>query len=179
MDTDIHNEVITETDPARRRELVADTWQAKRGRMKEVCSTCHTPDYVNNFYVQYDDFVVLYNEKFAKPAQAIVDALRREELITRPEFDEEIEWTWFTLWHHEGRRARHGASMMAPDYAHWHGMYEVAERFYMQLLPQAEAICDAAERSGRTAAASAVRDVIQGILRRPEHRWKDAAQEPR
>jgi nitrate reductase NapA len=26
--------------------------------------------------------------------------------------------------------------MMAPDYAHWHGMYEVAERFYMQLVPQ-------------------------------------------
>ena len=25
--------------------------------------------------------------------------------------------------------------MMAPDYTHWHGMYEVAERFYMELIP--------------------------------------------
>ena len=24
------------------------------------------------------------------------------------------------IWHHEGRVARHGASMMAPDYTHWH-----------------------------------------------------------
>ena len=64
------------------------------------------------------------------------------------QFDEEIEWTWFYLWHHEGRRARHGASMMAPDYAHWHGMYEVAERFYMELIPQAREI-DQARRGRR------------------------------
>ncbi len=29
-------------------------------------------------------------------------------------FTSKIEWTYFLLWHHEGRRARHGASMMAP-----------------------------------------------------------------
>ena len=32
-------------------------------------------------------------------------------MITPANFDEEIEWTWFYLWHHEGRRARHGAAM--------------------------------------------------------------------
>ena len=88
--------------------------------MKDVCLHCHTPDYVNSFYTQYDDFVVLFNEKFAKPGKKIMDALLAQNLITKPAFDEKIEWTWFYLWHHEGRRARHGASMMAPDYAHWH-----------------------------------------------------------
>jgi hydroxylamine dehydrogenase len=34
--------------------------------------------------------------------------------------------------------------MMAPDYTHWHGMYEVAERFYNHLLPQAQAIVEKA-----------------------------------
>jgi hydroxylamine dehydrogenase len=77
----------------------------------------------------------------------------------------------FILWHHEGRRARHGASMMAPDYAHWHGMYEVAERFYQQLIPQARELAHQAEVAGKSAEAAAVRQTIDDILARPEHQW--------
>ena len=171
MDTDAQHRVVTETDPAKRAAQIADTWLAKRNRMKDVCLHCHTPDYVNAFYQQYDDFVVLYNEKFAKPGQSIMKALRDQKLITPADFDEEVEWTWFYLWHHEGRRARHGASMMAPDYAHWHGMYEVAERFYMQLIPQAREIAHKAEEAGRKAEAAAVLQTIEEILKRPEHQW--------
>ena len=45
--------------------------------------------------------------------------------------------------------------MMAPDYSHWHGMFEVAERFYQELIPEAR---DSREgrRRGRTAQAEAV-----------------------
>ncbi len=171
MDTDINHKVVRETDPEKRRGLIADSWQDKRDRMRQVCTHCHTGDYVDAFYKQYDDFVVLYNEKFAKPGQAIIAALHEQELLTATSFDEEIEWTWFYLWHHEGRRARHGASMMAPDYAHWHGMYEVAERFYQELIPQARELADHAEEEGNADAANAVRAVIDGILARPEHRW--------
>ncbi len=172
MDTDVHHKVVTETDPAKRAAQIHDTADAKRTRMKNVCSTCHTPDYVNSFYTQYDDFVVLYNEKFAKPGGAIMQALLDQGLRTKTEFDEEIEWTWFYLWHHEGRRARHGASMMAPDYAHWHGMYEVAERFYMELVPQAREIAAHAAASGKEAQAAAVTAVVDAILARPEHAWQ-------
>ena len=31
----------------------------------------------------------------------------------------------YYLWHHVGRRARQGAAMNAPDYAHWHGFFQV------------------------------------------------------
>ena len=175
MDTDIHGHVVKETDPAKRQELIHDTWQNKRDRMKEVCSHCHTPDYINGFYKQYDDFVINYNEKFAKPGQAIMAALHEEGLITKANFDDEIEWTWFYLWHHEGRRARHGASMMAPDYAHWHGMYEVAERFYQELIPQAREIVEHAEAEGKTAGAEKVKQLIEDILARPEHAWFESA----
>lgn len=171
MDTDLNHKIVTETDPAKRSSLIADTAEAKRARMKDVCSHCHTPDYVNSFYKQYDDFVVLYNEKFGKPGQMIVKTLREQKLITPTEFDEEIEWTWFYLWHHEGRRARHGASMMAPDYAHWHGMYEVAERFYQQLIPQAREICRHADADGKKEQAKIGLDLIDNILKRPEHQW--------
>jgi hypothetical protein len=178
MDTDAEGNVVKATDPQERRRLVVDTWQQKRDRMKQVCTHCHTEHYVNAFYQQYDEFVINYNEKFAKPGQQIMASLRQQKLITELEFDEEIEWTWFYLWHHEGRRARHGASMMAPDYAHWHGMYEVAERFYMQLIPQAREIAERALAEGKTEAGQAVLNVIDAILARPEHAWYVPAKRP-
>ena len=64
--------------------------------------------------------------------------LRKAGKLAPPQFDENIEWVYFLLWHHEGRRARHGAAMMGPDYTQWHGFFEVAHRFYMEFLPEAE-----------------------------------------
>ncbi|MCH8828954.1 MAG: hypothetical protein IID45_05190, partial [Planctomycetes bacterium] len=117
-----------------------------------------------------DDFINNYNEKFGKPGLKIITALRENKLITATNFDEKIEWTWFYLWHHEGRRARHGASMMAPDYAHWHGMFEVAERFYQHLIPEALKIVEEKAKT-MPVAAGKVRTVIAEILKRPEHAW--------
>lgn len=171
MDTDIDGHIVKETDPEKRQLLIVDSAQDKRNRMKAVCSHCHTGDYLNAFYQQYDDLVILYNEKFAKPGLAIMNALLDQGLRSPTQFDEEIEWTWFLLWHHEGRRARHGASMMAPDYTHWHGMYEVAERFYMGLIPQAREIAHEARQHGETQQAAAVETAIDAVLARPEHQW--------
>lgn len=171
MDTDVNGKIVTATDPNERRELTTDTAAAKRARMKEVCSHCHTPDYVNAFYDQYDNLIILYNEKFAKPGRSIMGALAENGLLSKTQFDEEIEWTWFYLWHHEGRRARHGVSMMAPDYTHWHGMFEVAERFYIELIPQAQELVAEAREHGNEEAALAVEATITEILARPEHSW--------
>jgi hydroxylamine dehydrogenase len=174
LDTDAHGKVVTESDPDKRRELVTFSAREKRANMQQVCLHCHTQDYVGAFYKQYDDFIVLYNEKFGKPGQSIMAALTAQGLISKTQFDEEIEWTWFYLWHHEGRRARHGASMMAPDYAHWHGMYEVAERFYMQFVPQAREIAAHAASEGKEEQAAAALAVIDEIMARPEHQWQQA-----
>ena len=171
MDTDENGAVVKETDPEKRRALVVESAEVKRNRMKNVCGHCHSPDYVNGFYKQYDDFLLLYNEKFGKPGKAIMTALEENGLISPTPFDEEIEWTWFYLWHHEGRRARHGASMMAPDYAHWHGMYEVAERFYTKLIPQARELIHHARSNGKATEADTVDRLIEDILSRPEHAW--------
>jgi hydroxylamine dehydrogenase len=175
MDTDAAHKIVTEADPDKRKGLVADTWQAKRERMQAVCTHCHTSSYVEGFYKQYDDLVVLYNEKFARPGTKLMKALKEQALVTAPDFDDEIEWTWFLLWHHEGRRARHGASMMAPDYAHWHGMYEVADRFYNQLIPQAKELVEKARKSGKRKQAQVVAAIIDEILSSPENAWLSAA----
>jgi hypothetical protein len=178
MDTDRNNKLVNATDPDERRALIHDSAEQKRTRMKQVCSHCHTPDYINAFYHQYDDLVVLYNEKFGKAGQQIMAALGEQGLLSKTQFDEEIEWTWFFLWHHEGRRARHGAAMMAPDYVQWHGMFEVAERFYVELLPQARELTAHAAANGLGTQAAAVNHVIDAILARPEHPWfKEGAEE--
>jgi len=113
-------------------------WRKKRAAMQDVCVRCHSKGFVENFYKRFDAAVELYNEKFARPAQAVMDELYQDKLLTKTPFDEKIEWTFFELWHHEGRRARHGASMMGPDFTQWHGFYEVAKHFYFKFLPEAE-----------------------------------------
>jgi formate-dependent nitrite reductase cytochrome c552 subunit len=115
-----------------------DDWEVRRDAMEDVCTQCHSQSYVDSFYQQFDEVVELYNNKFAVPAKGIMDQLKAEGLVTVTPFDEEIEWTYFELWHHEGRRARHGAAMMGPDFVQWHGFYEVANNFYNHFLPQAE-----------------------------------------
>ena len=48
---------------------------------------------------------------------------------------------------------RPGSSMMAPDYPQWHGMYEVAHRFYMEMVPQLRELIEH-NRSGPQALAA-------------------------
>ncbi|MBN1641109.1 MAG: hypothetical protein JXA09_07725 [Anaerolineae bacterium] len=117
-----------------------ENWAARRESMTQVCRQCHSPGFQAAFFAQFDDAVALYDAKFATPASQIMQQLYEADKLTALEFDDPIEWTYFYLWHHEGRRARHGAAMMGPDYVQWHGFYEVADRFYNELVPQAEAL---------------------------------------
>jgi hypothetical protein len=115
----------------------------RRARMKEVCSTCHGTTFVDGHFYQFDAVVRLYNDKFARPATRIINRVWEKDLLDYPaEFANELEWTYWELWHHEGRRARHGASMMGPDYTWWHGMYEVVEHFYLKFVPQVRDLDD-------------------------------------
>ena len=116
------------------------TWEQRRDRMQDVCQQCHGERFVEGAYAQFDGVVDLYNDKFATPARAIIMQLKQRGVISEPDFDDPIEWTWWELWHHEGRRARHGAAMQGPDYTWWHGIYEVAKHFYEKFIPQLEEI---------------------------------------
>ena len=62
-------------------------------------------------------------------AWALLGVIIRRNVTSKRYFDEPLEWEFYELWHHEGRRARMGAAMMAPDYAWWHGFYELKHRF--------------------------------------------------
>ncbi|MDH3330188.1 MAG: hypothetical protein OEM01_13230, partial [Desulfobulbaceae bacterium] len=82
--------------------------------------------------------VELYNEKFGKPAGVIMKMIKDKGLMkSKAAFSNEVEWEYWELWHHEGRRARMGAAMMGPDYTWWHGIYDVAHNFYFKFIPEA------------------------------------------
>jgi len=108
----------------------------RRKNMQEVCSSCHSDPFVTGFYKQFDNLVDLYDSKFAKPATAIRKELMDKGKLTKANFDDKLDWIYWELWHHEGRRARHGAAMSGPDYAWWHGLYEVAKHFYTEFMPE-------------------------------------------
>lgn len=108
----------------------------KRAAMKDVCRNCHSTPFIEGHYNQFDNLVNFYNEKFAKPAMLIRNELMEKGKLTRADFDDKLDWIYFELWHHQGRRARHGASMSGPDYAWWLGIYEVAKNFYSEFLPE-------------------------------------------
>jgi len=124
------------------------TWEQRRQKMKTVCRSCHTSSTVEGHYIQFDNLVDLYNEKFAQPIAAIMGDLKKGGYITPTPFDDQIEWTWWEIWHHEGRRARHGASMSGPDYAWWHGIYDVAKHTYFKFIPELHEVVE--KKDGNT-----------------------------
>lgn len=142
------------------------SWEDRRNSMKGVCLSCHGQSWVNNFYEQYDSLVVAYNKKFAKPGLLLVEELKRDKIWKDSGSGQhEIGYVWFEIWHHEGRRARMGAAMQSPGYAHWHGMYEVSRNFYSKFLPKVMLL---AEEAGQ---GEKYKKLISELIGKPEHAW--------
>ena len=147
-------------------------WKQRRKNMKNVCHNCHSEEYVESFYFQYDSLVTLYNEKYAKPGQELVGAAK--PLLKPANFSNKLDWIWFELWHHEGRRARHGAAMMGPDYTHWHGTYDLAKHFYTKFVPELEHLIESNINSAdkkKQDAARALQVKLDQVLNSDDHKW--------
>jgi len=99
-------------------------WQDNLVRMQGVCQECHNEDFVNDFYSAADTAVERVNE-WVVESDEIMAPLQANGLMTAAPFDEPIDYTYFNLWHHWGRTAKFGTWMQGPDYAQWHGAYEV------------------------------------------------------
>ncbi|MBS3733082.1 MAG: hydroxylamine oxidoreductase [Desulfobacterales bacterium] len=122
-------------------------WEVERKKMKEICLQCHGDNWVDDHYDTYDQVVAEYNEVYFKPAKEIFDELYEKELLDDSKmFDEKLEVEFYELWHHEGRRARMGAAMMAPDYTWWHGFYEVKHR-YNDFMKEARHLIETGEKA--------------------------------
>ena len=147
-------------------------WKTRRKNMEDVCLACHAKSTVSAFYIQYDALINEYHVKFADAGLKLVKLAK--PLLRPVKFANKLDFIWFELWHHEGRRARHAASMLGPDYTHWHGTYEIAQHFYIKFIPELEHLIEKGERSSdpeKVKAAAALKAGLNEVLERPEHRW--------
>jgi formate-dependent nitrite reductase cytochrome c552 subunit len=159
-------------------------WEKRRANMQNVCVSCHNVNYVQAFYLQYDSLIDLYHGKYAEPGLALYKAAK--PLLPGPQFSNKIDFTWYEIWHHEGRRARHGASMMGPDITHWHGTYEIAKHFYSKYVPELREVVEKNQNStdpAKKEAAAKLHKLLEDTLNSDNHKWylgkMDAAEKAR
>ena len=136
--------------PSEFKPFPADTnWKTERQKMQDICYQCHGRDWIEDHYAGLDQAVEEYNEVYFKPAKAMLDKLYSKDLLDDTKFfDEKLEVEFYELWHHEGRRARMGAAMMAPDYAWWHGFYECKKRFN-EFMTEAKHLIETGQKAHR------------------------------
>ncbi|RMD58790.1 MAG: beta-ketoacyl-ACP synthase, partial [Nitrospirae bacterium] len=98
----------------------------EKGRrlMKKVCSNCHSSIHIDNHFAKLDRSVELYNAYIDKSLD-MMSELKSKGLLKKDKWKDPFQELFYYLWHHTGRRARHGAAMDGPDYAHWHGFFQI------------------------------------------------------
>lgn len=181
----VHSKLSHETDKKWGLKSASITGDQRRRNMKDVCIACHNDNFTDNFFIQYEGLITLYEEKFAVPGEALYNAalplLKKDGEGYHIQFSEKLDFIWFELWHHEGRRARHGASMMAPDYTHWHGTYDLAKHFYSEFIPEIEELIQSGSESidkDRVLAAEHLADLLNDVLLSNNHNWYIGKMDP-
>ena len=98
----------------------------EKGRklMVKVCTNCHSSTHTRNHFAKLDRSAQLYNFYQGKAAKMLAD-LKAKNLLKQDKWKDPIQELNYYLWHHVGRRARQGSAMDGPDYAHWHGFFQL------------------------------------------------------
>lgn len=118
--------------------------------MRRVCANCHSVTHTNVQRTTLDNSVALYNKYWDGGAKMKAD-LKAKGLLGKDPWQDGFQELLYYLWHHTGRRARQGAAMGAPDYAHWHGFFQV-----FQVYQDMEAIYNQRIKNNKIEAVSTV-----------------------
>ncbi|TGE33588.1 multiheme c-type cytochrome [Desulfosporosinus sp. Sb-LF] len=102
---------------------VRENGDKNRETLNAICLNCHTSSFIKDNQAKAEMNINLTNQNVMK-GKAIVDDLRNTGLLGTKPLSDPLDFVYFELWHHEGRRARYGAVMGAADYVNWHGIYE-------------------------------------------------------
>ena len=106
--------------------------------MNAVCLNCHAQPFIYDVMSKADKTIALTNQN-VKKGKAIVQDLRDTGLLGTKPFGTPLDFLYFELWHHEGRRARFGAVMGGADYVNWNGIYE-QQKALVEMQSQADAL---------------------------------------
>jgi hypothetical protein len=102
-------------------------WQDNMVRMQSVCFECHNKSFVDDYYAAADKATLQVNT-WVTQSQKIIQPLTDLKLISDQPFVDSVQFDQYELWHHYGRTVKFGVWMQGPDYAQWHGAYEVIKR---------------------------------------------------
>lgn len=102
---------------------VRENGDKNRETLNAICLNCHTQTFITDELAKAEINIEQTNQNVTK-GKSIVAELRSLGLLGTKSLGTPIDFTYFELWHHEGRRARYGAVMGAADYVNWHGIYE-------------------------------------------------------
>lgn len=132
------------------------SWEEKRDNMTSACLQCHAQPFVDRYFLEGDLTAFQYNEIY-REVRRWLTAMKEAGIILTPGFeglapfgvagyDDVPEEIAYHVWHHEGRRFRHGALMMGADYTQWHGIWDLQRGLVAIIryaaehgLPEAEA----------------------------------------
>ncbi len=153
------NEILDENfQPTERFFQIVAQARAARGpeqfnklrlQMKQVCTQCHSNDYVDDFFKNADMVIKLADHEFAKAIQA-VQGLYRDGILKKPEgwkyapsvaqyYDNitPIELDLYLIYMEYRQRAFQGAFHVSNDYMHWYGWAPLKEHVN-RILAEAE-----------------------------------------
>ncbi len=116
--------------------IIRENGDKREATMNSICLNCHAQPSITDVMAKADTTIKLTNDNVLKGQGILADLRGRGLLGTRP-LAYPIDFTYFELWHHEGRRARSGAVMGGPDYVNWHGIYE-QQKALVELGAEAE-----------------------------------------
>ncbi len=103
---------------------LTDELAQRRNNMKSVCKLCHSSQWVDNYFLIYEQNLVEYNVTASYAYSLIKKAWELGIHDPSNKLDEYMELMWYYIWHHDGRRWRAGAAMSGPDYTFWHGVVD-------------------------------------------------------
>ena len=104
--------------------------------MQTICNQCHAKTLIARVYADAEKVVENTNRQ-VQQASDLMTSLRKDGVLTTPPFSRPIDFTYFDLWHYDGRTSKHGAFMGGSDFVQWHGNYPMLART-VQLRAEAE-----------------------------------------
>jgi hypothetical protein len=169
----VHSKLSHETDKKWKLSSAEITADERRGKMIDVCLACHQQRFVDNFFTQYEALLDLYENKYAAPGEKLYKAAVAV-LKTDPDyvkFNQAIDW--------EGRRTRHAAAMMAPDYTHWHGTYDLAKHWGTKFIPEIKEIIHGFENNPKAKTqVAALKAALDEVQNTDDWKWSINKEDP-
>src|SRR4029079_15212115 len=86
-----------------------------QSKMKEICLKCHTKGRIDTYYTAAETQIASTNQ-IVSDAKSIIDQLHKSGKLTAKPFYEQLEYTYFNMWHYDGRTSKHGAFMGGADF---------------------------------------------------------------